>query len=56
MLRLAITFFVISAIAAIFGFSGIAGASASIATMFFWIFAALFVVSLILGTIAGRKV
>lgn len=56
MLKLAITFFIISIIAAVFGFGGVAGASASIATMLFWVFAALFLISLVLGIISGRKI
>lgn len=49
MLRLALLFFVIAIIAAVFGFGGIAGAATDIAVVLFWIFVALFVISLITG-------
>lgn len=49
MLRLAITFFIISIVAAFFGFSGIASTTADIATFFFWLFFVLFLGTLILG-------
>ena len=49
MLRLALVFLVISLLAAIFGFGGIAGASADMARILFFIFVVLFAVSLIFG-------
>jgi len=49
MLGWALTFFVISIIAAVFGFTGIAGASAYIAKVLLVIFLILFVVSLVVG-------
>lgn len=49
MLRLALFFLVVSIIAAIFGFGGIAVASAGIAKVLFYIFLAIFVISLLLG-------
>lgn len=56
MLRLAILFGIIALIAAIFGFTGIASAFASIAQVLFFIFLALCVILLIAGMVAGRKI
>ena len=55
MLRFALIFFIVAIIAAVFGFGGIASAAAGIAQVLFWIFLAVFVVSLILGLAAGRR-
>lgn len=55
MLSWALTFFVIALIAALFGFGGIAASAAGIAKVLFFIFVVLFVVSLIVGTVRGRK-
>lgn len=49
MLGWAIAFFVIAVIAAIFGFGGIAAGAATIAQILFWVFVALFIISLIAG-------
>ena len=49
MLSYAWIFLVIAIIAAIFGFGGIAAASAGIAKVLFFIFLAIFVVSLLMG-------
>lgn len=49
MLRLALLFLVVSLIAALFGFGGIAAASAGIAKVMFFIFLVLFVVALLGG-------
>jgi uncharacterized membrane protein YtjA (UPF0391 family) len=49
MLSWALIFFVVAIIAAIFGFGGIATASAGIAQVLFFLFLVLFVVSLIMG-------
>lgn len=46
MLYYALTFFIFSLVAAIFGFGGLAAASAGIAQICFFIFIALFVISL----------
>jgi uncharacterized membrane protein YtjA (UPF0391 family) len=54
MLRLAIAFFVIALLAALFGFGGIATASAGIAQILFFIFLVLFVLALIMGLVRGR--
>lgn len=56
MLSWALGFFIVALIAAVLGFSGIAGAAASIAQFLFWVFVILFIGSLILGIMAGRKV
>lgn len=53
MLSWALIFFVVAIIAAVFGFGGIASASAGIAQILFFIFLVLFVVSLIMGV--GRR-
>jgi uncharacterized membrane protein YtjA (UPF0391 family) len=59
MLRWAIIFFVISVVAGLLGFTGIAGAAGDIAKFFFWIFAVVFLFWLIfgaaiIGKIAGK--
>jgi uncharacterized membrane protein YtjA (UPF0391 family) len=53
MLRLALFFLVISIVAAIFGFGGLAAASANIARILFFIAIVVFVVLLIGGLMAG---
>lgn len=47
MLYWSVMFFIVSIVAALFGFGGIAAASADIAQILFFIFAVLFVISLI---------
>lgn len=47
MLSWALFFFIVAVIAAIFGFGGIATASAGIAQILFYVFLALFVISLL---------
>jgi uncharacterized membrane protein YtjA (UPF0391 family) len=49
MLSWALIFFVVAIIAAVFGFGGIASASAGIAQILFFLFLVLFVVALIMG-------
>lgn len=56
MLRWALIFFVISIVAAIFGFGGISDAASDVAQVLFYIFLGVFVLMLVLGLIAGRKV
>jgi uncharacterized membrane protein YtjA (UPF0391 family) len=56
MLRWALTFLVIGLVAALFGFTGIAGASFAIAKVLALIFAALFLVFLLLGLAGARKI
>lgn len=55
MLKLALTFFLIGLVAALLGFTGIAGASFAIAKVFAAIFAILFLVFLILGLAAANR-
>jgi uncharacterized membrane protein YtjA (UPF0391 family) len=49
MLYYALVFFVVAIVAAVFGFGGIATASAGIAKVLFFIFLVLFIVSLVAG-------
>lgn len=51
MLGWALAFFVAALAAAIFGFGGVASAFSSIAVLLFWVFVALFVLSLIAGAL-----
>lgn len=53
MLRYALTFFIFSLIAALFGFGGIAATTSGIAQILFYIFIVLFLLSLVKG-LAGR--
>jgi uncharacterized membrane protein YtjA (UPF0391 family) len=53
MLRLALFFFVVSLIAALFGFGGISAASADIARILFFVAIVIFVVLLVAGLMAG---
>ena len=55
MLRWAIIFFIISLIAAVFGFGGIASAAAGIAKVLFFLFLAVAVIMLIVGISAGKR-
>jgi uncharacterized membrane protein YtjA (UPF0391 family) len=55
MLKLALTFFLIGIVAALLGFTGIAGASFAIAKVFALIFLVLFLVFLILGLSATSR-
>lgn len=56
MLRWALIFLVLGLIAALLGFTGIAGTSIAIAKVLFFIFLAIFVVTLILGLTVYRGV
>lgn len=56
MLKWSVIFLVIAIIAALFGFTSIAGAAMGIAKVLFFIFIVLFVVTLILGGLAGKKI
>jgi uncharacterized membrane protein YtjA (UPF0391 family) len=49
MLHYALVFLVLGLIAALLGFTGIAGASIGIAKVFFFVFLVLFVVTLLVG-------
>lgn len=54
MLGWALTFLLVALVAAALGFGGIAGTSAGIAKILFWIFIILFVVSLIARVLKGK--
>jgi uncharacterized membrane protein YtjA (UPF0391 family) len=54
MLYWAAVFFVVALVAALFGFGGIASASAGIAQILFFLFLVLFVISLIVGVVRRR--
>jgi len=53
MLGWAIGFFVAAIVAAVFGFGGLASAFSGIAILLFWVFLALFVLSLVFGLAGG---
>ncbi|NNU17252.1 DUF1328 domain-containing protein [Parvularcula sp. ZS-1/3] len=55
MLGWALTFFIVALIAAALGFGGVAGAASSIAVILFWVFLALFAVSLILRVVRKAR-
>lgn len=55
MIGWAITFFLLAIVAAIFGFSGLAGTLASVAQFLAVLFVVLFVASLIYGLITGER-
>ena len=54
MLHWALVFLVLGLIAALFGFTGIAGASIGIAKILFFVFLALFAIILVMGGLRGR--
>ena len=56
MLGWAIGFFIAALVAAVFGFGGIASAFTGIAIILFWVFLALFVLSLLFNTFGGAHV
>lgn len=56
MLRLALFFLVVSIVAGLFGFGGIASASAGMAKILFFIAIMLFVVFLVVALLAGRAI
>jgi uncharacterized membrane protein YtjA (UPF0391 family) len=53
MLYWALVFFIVSLIAGIFGFGGIASATAGIAQVLFYVFLVFFVVTLVAGLAGG---
>ena len=55
MIKWAIIFALISVVAGIFGFTGIAADSAAVARVLFFIALAIFVVLLIAGLVVGKK-
>ena len=55
MLKWALIFFIISIVAAFFGFGGVAVASAGIAKVLFYLFLAIAVIMLVMGLLAGKS-
>jgi uncharacterized membrane protein YtjA (UPF0391 family) len=55
MLRWALMFLVIALVAALFGFTNVAGTSMVAAKILFFVFLVLFVVSLVMGSRAPRE-
>ncbi|HEY5608262.1 MAG TPA: DUF1328 domain-containing protein [Alphaproteobacteria bacterium] len=55
MLYWALVFLVVSLVAALFGFGGIAATAAGIAQILFYIFIVLFLATLITGLLIGRR-
>ncbi|WP_083225436.1 DUF1328 domain-containing protein [Neptunicoccus sediminis] len=55
MLYWAVIFFVVAIVAALFGFGGIASASAGIAQLLFFVFVALFVLMLVIRFMRGAS-
>jgi len=55
MLRWALIFFVVSIVAAVFGFTGISQATSGIAQILFYIFISIFLIMLVIGLVAGKK-
>ncbi|GFO67653.1 hypothetical protein GMLC_12320 [Geomonas limicola] len=56
MLRWALIFFIVSVVAAVFGFAGVASAAAGIAKILFYLFLACAVIMLIVGLSIGRNI
>lgn len=56
MLRWAFGFFIVALVAAAFGFGGLAATAADIAKFIFYIFLALFVISIVMHLLRGSKV
>lgn len=54
MLGWAVFFLVIALVAALFGFGGLAGTAVGIAKLLFFVFLAIFLISLIMGLARGR--
>jgi uncharacterized membrane protein YtjA (UPF0391 family) len=56
MLRLALFFFVVSLVAALFGFTGISVAAAGIAKILFFLCIVIFLVLLVVGLLLGSAI
>lgn len=56
MIKWAIVFALISIVAGVFGFTGIAADSAAVAKILFFIAIAIFLVLLVIGVVVGKKV
>lgn len=55
MLRWAMGFLILALVAALFGFGGLATASVGIAQVLFYLFLLVFLVTLVLGLVSGRR-
>lgn len=55
MLRWAMGFLIVALIAAVLGFGNLAGTATSIAVILFWVFVALFVLSLLVSLVSGKR-
>ncbi len=55
MLRWSITFFIIALVAALLGFGNLAGAASGMASVLFWVFVVLFVLSLLVSLVTGKR-
>lgn len=55
MLRWAIAFLIIALIAGVLGFGNIAGTASGIASTLFWVFVVLFVLSLLVSLVTGKR-
>ncbi|MEO5646665.1 MAG: DUF1328 domain-containing protein [Candidatus Paceibacterota bacterium] len=56
MLRWAVIFLIIALVAALFGFGGVAGTAIGIAKILFFVFIVLFIISLLVGGFAAKKI
>lgn len=55
MLGMVLLFLIIAIVAAIFGFGNIVAGAVSIALILFWIFIALFIISLVVSLVRGNR-
>ena len=55
LLKWAVVFFVVSLIAALFGFTDVAAATADVARILFYIFLVIFIVLLVLGLVVSGR-
>jgi uncharacterized membrane protein YtjA (UPF0391 family) len=55
MLRWSLIFLVVAIVAALLGFGGIAGSAMDISRILFFIFLVLFLISLLIGLVSGRR-
>jgi uncharacterized membrane protein YtjA (UPF0391 family) len=56
LLKWALIMFIVSLVAALFGFTNLSAASADVARMLFYVFLVIFLVLLVLGLLAARSV
>jgi uncharacterized membrane protein YtjA (UPF0391 family) len=55
MLYWSFLFLIVAVVAAVLGFGGIAGTATSIAVLLFYVFVGLFLISLLVSLISGRR-